>query len=97
METDFLANGNHFVPISQIYLPLEAVFPSLGNILNESFITASGNGFSIKWKRYSSIHIFLETIIAIRRRPIVFKRILFLLGKPFFLGTDSNGSSFSVQ
>ena len=27
-----MASGNHFVPISQILLPLEAVFPSLGII-----------------------------------------------------------------
>ena len=32
MESDFLASGNHFVPISQICLPFEAVFPSLGSI-----------------------------------------------------------------
>ena len=47
VETDFLTSGNHFVPISQIYLPLKAVIPSPGNI---SFITASGNGFSVYWK-----------------------------------------------
>ena len=32
VETDFLASGKHFVPLSQISLPLEVVFPSLGNI-----------------------------------------------------------------
>ena len=31
-ETDFPASGNHLVPISQISLSLEAVFPPLGNI-----------------------------------------------------------------
>lgn len=33
METDFLASGNNFVPISQILLPLEAAFPFCENIL----------------------------------------------------------------
>ena len=33
MEIDFLASGNHFVPISQISFILEAAFPSRGNIL----------------------------------------------------------------
>ena len=78
--------------------------PSIGSsfsvswkyILNESYITATGNGFSVCWKRYSFIQIFLESIIAIKRKPIFFKKILFLLlqRKPFsstfFSDTDSN-------
>ena len=32
METDFLASGNHFVPIFKISFLLEAVFLSRGNI-----------------------------------------------------------------
>ena len=32
VETNFLASGNNFVPISQIFFLLEAVFPSPGNI-----------------------------------------------------------------
>ena len=32
-ETDFLANGKHFVPITQAPLPLEVVLPYLGNII----------------------------------------------------------------
>ena len=27
VETDFLTSGKHFVPLSQIYLPLKAVIP----------------------------------------------------------------------
>ena len=56
--------------------------PSIGSsfsiswkcILNESFITTSGNGFSVYWKQYSFIQIFLETIIAIRGKPIFLKK-----------------------
>ena len=54
-------------------------FHLLKYILNESYITATGNGFSVCWKRYSFIQIFLESIIAIKRKPIFFKKILFLL------------------
>ena len=85
METDFLASGNHFAPIFQISFLLEAAFYiSWRYILQESFITASGNGFSVFWEWYSFIHIFFEAIIAIRGRPM-FKKILFLLlGTVFF-------------
>ena len=38
METDFLASGKHFVSISQISLPLEVVFPSLGNIFSTNHL-----------------------------------------------------------
>ena len=69
-------------------------------ILNESFTTAIGNGFSFKWKRCSFIHIFVQTIIAIRRRPIFLKNLV-SAGRNrllyFFSDTDSNGSSFLVQ
>ena len=34
LETDLLASGKHFVPIPQISILLEAVFPSCGKILN---------------------------------------------------------------
>ena len=84
METDFLASGNHFVPIPKISFLLEAVFPSPGNnILNESLIRASGNGLFVQWERNSFIHIFFETIIAIRGRRI-FKKNLFLLVETIF-------------
>ena len=32
LETDFLASGNHFAPMSQITFLLKAAFPSSGNI-----------------------------------------------------------------
>ena len=32
LKTDFLASVKDFVLISQIFFPLEVVFPSLGNI-----------------------------------------------------------------
>ena len=76
METDFSVSGNHFVPISPIFLPLEAVFPPGKYLLNESFITVSGKGFPVYWKRYSFIQIFLETIIAIGARPIFKKNLI---------------------
>ena len=69
VETDFLANENHFVPVPQISF-LSSFSISWKYILNESFTTASGNGFSVWWERYSFIHIFFETITAIRGRPI---------------------------
>ena len=52
-------------------------------VLSECFITASGNGFSVQWKRYSFIHIFLETIIAVRGRPIFKKNLISAGGNRF--------------
>ena len=36
METSLVFGGNYFVPISQISLPLEVVFPTLGNIFQRN-------------------------------------------------------------
>ena len=64
METDFLASGNHFVPISEMLFLMEAVFPSRGNMfltnpsLRISYFIILLNGNDIL-----SFHIFFETII----------------------------------
>ena len=79
MEIDFLASENHLFQ----YLKYSFLWKQLFNILNKSFITATGNGFSVQWKRYSFIHIFLETIIAIRGRPIFKETSYFCQRKPF--------------
>ena len=94
-----MARRNQFGPIPQICFLREAIFPSRGSILNESIIRASGNRYSVQWKRYSSIQTFFETIIAIRGRPI-FKKILFLLVETIcviFSDTELNGSSLLVH
>ena len=81
-----LASGNGFSGqwkpfrsnISNISSIGSSFYTSWKYILNESFITASDNGFPVYWKRYSFIQIFLETITAFGGRSI-FKKILFLL------------------
>ena len=46
VETDFLASGNHFVPILQISFLLKAVFPSRENIfLTNPLLRLMATGF----------------------------------------------------
>ena len=49
VETDFLAIGNHFVPVAQVYfLSTGSSFPISWNyVLNESFVMSSDKGFSV--------------------------------------------------
>ena len=67
METDFLASGNHhFVPIAQIALLLEAVFPSRGNILCTNPLlrpVATDILFSGNYILSFKIFFFLEKIV----------------------------------
>ena len=102
METDFLVSGNHFAPISQVSLPLEAVFPSFENVFEMNPLLQpvatdflfSGNdilSFTFFWKPLlqleGSQYLKKQNLISARRNR-------FLQG---FSDTDSNGSSFSVQ
>ena len=64
------------MPVSQISLPLEAVFSSLGKKFKQINYYSQWQHFSFEWKQYSFIHIFLETIIAIRGRPIFLKNLV---------------------
>ena len=60
METDFLAGGNHFLPLSQIFL-------------KKSFIPFSGNAFfspEVRVASYSELFLLLVvTIIQIIEKP----------------------------
>ena len=48
VETVFLASEKQFFSICQIFRAVKTLFPSSGNVfLNEFFIPASGNGFSV--------------------------------------------------
>ena len=119
-ESFILASGNGFSGQWKTFCSNNSSAPSIGSgssiswkyILNESFITVTGNKFSVLWRRYSFysfIHIFLETIIANRGRPVftiitkkkTVKRKPKAKGNRFlhfiFSDTYSNGSSFSVQ
>ena len=69
-----MANESHFVPMSQISFPLEAVFPSRGNTFSTNpLLRPVATDFL-----FSGNDIFFEAIIEIRGRQ-VFKKILFLL------------------
>ena len=80
METDFLASGNHFVSISQIFI--------INNPLLQQMATDflfSGNdvfSFPLFWNHQCN---YINLISARGNRFL-----------QFFLDTDSNGSSFSV-
>ena len=72
-ETNFLASGNYFVSISQISLPLEAVFPSRGN---EYFERIS---YDVQWQR---IFCLMETIFF--HSYLFFKQLLQLEEGQYF-------------
>ena len=53
-------------------------------ILNESLITASGNGFSVQLKRYSLIHKFQKPLLQLEGGQYLRKNLLFLLEETVF-------------
>ena len=84
METNFLVSGNHFGPISQMKRPLEAVFPSRGNIFSANHLLRSvATDFLLSGNDILSV-IFFETIIAIRGKPIFKKSIYLFLINIYF-------------
>ena len=105
METDFLASGNHhFVPIAQIALLLEAVFPSRGNILctnpllrpvatdilfSGNYILSFKNLFFSRKNRFLQ---FFQTLI--RMEAAFWSNEIVFLNESFIL---ANGNGFSVN
>ena len=81
MEIDFLVSENHFVPISQIFNLLKAIFPFLKQIL---YYSQRQQIFYLVETIFFHSHFFLETITVIRGRPIFLKNILFLLVETVF-------------
>ena len=99
METNLLFGGNYFVPISQISLPLEAVFPTLGNIFQRNpFLQPVAtdilfNGDDILSFRFSWKPLLkLEGSQYLQNNHMTSRGNRFL-HFVFFLDTESNGSS----
>ena len=100
METDFLASGNHFVPIAQISFLLEVVFPSRGNMfLTNPLLRPVATDFLFNGNNILSFIFFLKSLLPSERDQYL-KRSYFCWWKQFslnFSDTDSNGSSLFVH
>ena len=81
--------------ICQIFLAVKTVFPSSGKVfLNEFFIPASRNGFSVRWKDYIFIQSNVEAF-EIRRWQFLHVKTDFLASKIFFPRFSNTPSSKS--
>ena len=93
METDFPTSGNHFLPIPQISLLLEADFPYHGKY---PLLQPVATDFLFNWNDILSFIFSLKPL----EGDQYFKKSYYCWRKPFSLissDTDSNGNSALVR
>ena len=99
METDFLAIGNHFVPIPKTSFLLVVVLPSRENIFETNpLLWPVATDFLFNENDILSL-IFSLNLLFLLEGGRHLKRSYFCWWKPFsliFSDTDSNGSSLLV-
>ena len=68
METEFLTSGNHAVPNSQKFHPLEAVFPSLENLfLMNYLLQLVATDFLFSENDILSFRFFVKPLLQLER------------------------------